>query len=167
MNRKAFTLIELLVVVAIIGILAAVGVTTFGGFQEKAKKAAVKSNHKLAVKQIQTEIIGAEIRGKMKKWDNANPGSCILVDIPSRSDLWVHIGLEAFNCLSQDSKKYKNPINPNDSEGAFWGSWAVPNISQAGRTACNHDGNTPGKIICNSRWGTGANDYDTTIINQP
>jgi len=28
MNRKAFTLIELLVVVAIIGILAAVGVTT-------------------------------------------------------------------------------------------------------------------------------------------
>ena len=32
MNRKAFTLIELLVV-AIIGILAAVGVTTFSGFQ--------------------------------------------------------------------------------------------------------------------------------------
>ena len=94
---KAFTLIELLVVVAIIGILAAVGVTTFGGFQEKAKKAAVKSNHKLAVKQITTEITGAEIRGKMKKWDNGNPGSCILVDIPSRSDLWVHIGLEAFN----------------------------------------------------------------------
>ena len=30
MKRKAFTLIELLVVVAIIGILAAVGVTTFG-----------------------------------------------------------------------------------------------------------------------------------------
>ena len=35
--NKAFTLIELLVVVAIIGILAAVGVTTFGGFQDKAK----------------------------------------------------------------------------------------------------------------------------------
>ena len=39
------------------------------------------------------------------------------------------------------------------------------NISQAGRTACNHEGNT--KIICNSRWGTGAYDYDTTIINKP
>ena len=37
-KQKAFTLIELLVVVAIIGILAAVGVTTFNGFQEKAKK---------------------------------------------------------------------------------------------------------------------------------
>ena len=31
--KKGFTLIELLVVVAIIGILAAVGVTTFSGFQ--------------------------------------------------------------------------------------------------------------------------------------
>ena len=167
MKSKAFTLIELLVVVAIIGILAAVGVTTFNGFQEKAKKAVVISNHKLAVKQIQTEIIGAEIRGQMKQWDNRNPGSCILVDIPTRSDLWVHIGLGAFNCLSQDSKTYKNPINPDDNEGAFWQTWEVPNISQAGRTACNHDGNTPGKIICNSRWGTGTNDYDTTIINQP
>jgi type IV pilus assembly protein PilA len=33
-NKSAFTLIELLVVVAIIGILAAVGVVSFGGFTE-------------------------------------------------------------------------------------------------------------------------------------
>ena len=43
LKNKAFTLIELLVVVAIIGILAAVGVTTFGGFQDKAKVAASKA----------------------------------------------------------------------------------------------------------------------------
>ena len=52
MNKKAFTLIELLVVVAIIGILAAVGVTTFGGFQEKAKISASKSNHSTVVKKL-------------------------------------------------------------------------------------------------------------------
>ena len=46
MNNKAFTLIELLVVVAIIGILAAVVVTTFNGFQEKAKISAAKANLK-------------------------------------------------------------------------------------------------------------------------
>ena len=56
MNRKAFTLIELLVVVAIIGILAAVGVNTFTGFQEKAKIAVVKSNHKTVKKFIIYEI---------------------------------------------------------------------------------------------------------------
>ena len=54
---KAFTLIELLVVVAIIGILAAVGVTTFGGFQEKAKISATKANHKNIVKFVSTQLM--------------------------------------------------------------------------------------------------------------
>ena len=44
-KQKGFTLIELLVVVAIIGILAAIGVVTFGGFQGAAKRNAVTSNH--------------------------------------------------------------------------------------------------------------------------
>ena len=54
---KAFTLIELLVVVAIIGILAAVGVTTFGGFQDKAKAAASKAIHKGVQKKLAAELV--------------------------------------------------------------------------------------------------------------
>ena len=49
---KAFTLIELLVVVAIIGILAAVGVTTFNGFQEKAKVSVAKQNYSIIKKKV-------------------------------------------------------------------------------------------------------------------
>ena len=49
MKQKGFTLIELLVVVAIIGILAAVGVVAYNGYTSSAKKSAVISNQKIVV----------------------------------------------------------------------------------------------------------------------
>ena len=57
MKQKGFTLIELLVVVAIIGILAAVGVVAYNGYTSSAKANAVKSNHKLVEKYITTEFM--------------------------------------------------------------------------------------------------------------
>ena len=55
MNHKAFTLIELLVVVAIIGILAAVGVVAYNGYTESAKSSTVKTSCKNVEKFIRLE----------------------------------------------------------------------------------------------------------------
>ena len=52
MKQKGFTLIELLVVVAIIGILAAVGVVAYNGYTKSAKRAATLQNYKMLIMGI-------------------------------------------------------------------------------------------------------------------
>ena len=61
MKNKGFTLIELLVVVAIIGILAAVGVVAYSGYTKGAKINAAKENHKTVVNFIMANFAKCEI----------------------------------------------------------------------------------------------------------
>ena len=64
MNHRAFTLIELLVVVAIIGILAAVGVVAYNGYTGAAKRNATILNHKNLTKLIKANIFKASALGE-------------------------------------------------------------------------------------------------------
>ncbi len=63
MRSRAFTLIELLVVVAIIGILAAVGVVAYNGYTASAKVSTTKTNYKLIIKEIRLVMLACEMDG--------------------------------------------------------------------------------------------------------
>ena len=67
-KNKAFTLIELLVVVAIIGILAAVGVVAYNGYTKSAKRSAAQANFKMVIKYMMTENTRCEL-GEEKVMD--------------------------------------------------------------------------------------------------
>ena len=73
MKRNGFTLIELLVVVAIIGILAAVGVVAYNGYTSAAKINVVKANHVAFVKKVSLINQECNLNGSvnlMKIWND-------------------------------------------------------------------------------------------------
>ena len=55
-THKGFTLIELLVVVAIIGIISSIGVVSYNGYTNSAKRNATIAQHKTAVKFIKHKL---------------------------------------------------------------------------------------------------------------
>ena len=80
-GRKAFTLIELLVVVAIIGILAAVGVVAYNGYTSSAKVTTSKTNYKNILKHVTAEIT---------KCNNGISNTFLTTDLKEKLIFWIH-----------------------------------------------------------------------------
>ena len=68
---KGFTLIELLVVVAIIGVLAAVGIPIFQGFMQESKISASETQHQNISSQVQAELMKCNL-GRSCVWVDTN-----------------------------------------------------------------------------------------------
>ena len=193
MKQKGFTLIELLVVVAIIGILASVGVVAYNGYTSSVKINVVKQNHQKISKLIVSELMRCQASGEIATYwstkataqahGRSNQGHDIVAcDLSSSTPLASNFGTIA-RILNYSEIKAANPFDPSSFDasnkrntGYFRMENSIPTVAEIGRTHCNivntyatqqKQKRTSQKVHCYSRWGTGTNDYEETIIDNP
>ena len=118
-NKRAFTLIELLVVVAIIGILAAVGVVAYDGYTKSAKIKAAQQNLKTISKWLSaesTKVCSAQ-QGKNKNGMYLNNDDSNYRYFIKCTDDGTALAYSASHYFFNNGK-FKNPYNGNNAIAA-------------------------------------------------
>lgn len=123
-KESGFTLIELLIVVAILGLLAAIGIPQYQGYQSQAKINATKALHTSMVK-----LIGAELAkctsGATSYLTNA-PSSVTLTNSGACTNTAAQVATDfiAYGNATSDNP-YSSTVNPYDSATAANGKTLI------------------------------------------
>jgi prepilin-type N-terminal cleavage/methylation domain-containing protein len=135
MNSKGFTLIELLVVVAIIGILAAVGVVAYNGYTNAAKVSALKANHKNVVNYMSARIKECELGAsqfKLKTTNGTNQNiACSKVNVSTYDMIGYfvnHFNYSGFKATRGVAKGTQVSINENGNDIIIEASYTDPSV---------------------------------------
>ena len=105
-KKKAFTLIELLIVVAIIGILAGVGVPMYNGYMATAKVKSAQTNHANT-----TSFVAATLTKCATGVSKVKLGS-VEYECAQKASTWAGYFVSYFNTIN------KNPYNSSTPAAA-------------------------------------------------
>lgn len=91
-NTKGFTLVELLIVIAVLGMLAAIGVSSMNGITNTFKKKADIENANIIARKIEIEVLAGEITATTTDISNpdfpqsATSGRDLIADVTFNED---------------------------------------------------------------------------------
>ena len=158
---------------AIIGILAAVGVVAYNGYTKAAKASATRANHKMVVKFIIANFMKCSIGEKLTLQPYPNLDLCW-----TGGDKKISAGASAFNDHFEYRKtmilnpydnglygvatNYTTGVHPNGQSAAPCGTWSNKKLME-GTVCLDHDNPTK-KITVQTKWKEGESDLVNDIF---